>query len=76
LIEMRSVQSGNSFQRLAELAHWLKGTGGTAGFSLLLEAASRLETAALAGNSAECGSRLSEIEQIASRIVVPQSATG
>ncbi|MCA9119223.1 MAG: response regulator [Planctomycetaceae bacterium] len=74
LLEMRSVQSGNSFQRLAQLAHWLKGTGGTAGFAPLLIAAGKLEGAALAGNSAECSRHLSEIEQIAERIVVPRSA--
>ena len=73
LVEMRSVQTANAFQRLAQLAHWLKGTGGTAGFGPLLEAASKLELAALAGNSADCSTHLSAIEQIASRIVVPEA---
>jgi signal transduction histidine kinase/DNA-binding NarL/FixJ family response regulator len=73
LPEMRSLQSSNAFQPLAQLAHWLKGTGGTAGFSQLLEAASNLETAALTGNRAECSTHLAAIEQIATRIVVPQS---
>ncbi|MBI2481613.1 MAG: response regulator, partial [Planctomycetia bacterium] len=76
LVEMRSVQSGNSFRQLAQLAHGLKGTGGTAGFNQLFEAASKLEAAALSGNSAECSTHLSAIEQIATRIVVPQSAIG
>ena len=73
LQEMRSVHAGSAFQRLAHLAHWLKGTGGTAGFKQLMEAATLLEISALAGDTTACSQHLSTIEQIASRIVVPQS---
>lgn len=71
LAEMRAIQVNHAFQRLALLAHWLKGAGGTAGFGQLTAPAAALEVAALEDDSAGCGTHLSTLEQIASRIVVP-----
>ncbi|MBC8354285.1 MAG: response regulator [Planctomycetes bacterium] len=73
LVEMRTVQASSAFPRLAQLAHWLKGAGGTAGFSQLMEPAAALELAALEGSSASCNTHLATLEQVASRIVVPNA---
>ena len=74
LVEMRSVLASNAFPRLSQLAHWLKGAGGTAGFAALMKPASALEVAAHDGDVVGCRSSLSELEQIAERIVVPTQA--
>ena len=44
--EMQSALNECDWSRLEDLAHWLKGTGGTAGFSCLTEAALQLELTA------------------------------
>ncbi len=74
LVEMRSFQSNHAFQRVSQLAHWLKGAGGTAGFAQFTEPAGLLETAALQNDSAACGTHMSTLEEIASRIVIPEAA--
>ena len=71
IVEMRSAQSSNACQRMAQLAHWLKGAGGTAGFNQFTKPASLLEAAALQNDSAACSSHVSTLEEIASRLVSP-----
>lgn len=44
--EMQNALNESDWSRLEDLAHWLKGTGGTAGFSCLTEPALQLELAA------------------------------
>ena len=56
---------------LAKLAHWLKGSGGTAGFPMLTDIAARLEAAARDARTVDCRSALRAIEQIRRRISVP-----
>ncbi len=43
----RAALNCRDFQQLAELAHWLKGTGGTLGFDVFTEEAAHLETLSL-----------------------------
>ncbi len=74
LVEMRSFQSNHAFQRVSQMAHWLKGAGGTAGFAQFTEPAGMLEAAALQNDSAACGTHMSRLEEIASRIVVPEAS--
>ncbi len=46
LVEMQIALDKGNWTLLEELAHWLKGTGGTAGFNCLTKHAYQLETAA------------------------------
>ena len=53
---------------LADLAHWLKGAGGTVGFDVLTAPARRLETAAKAGDDWDVLDALRTLHAIAVRI--------
>lgn len=44
LMEMHEARGSENWQSLAELAHWLAGAGGSAGFPVLTDAARELET--------------------------------
>lgn len=44
LTEMHQARSSENWQSLGELAHWLAGAGGSAGFPILTDAARELET--------------------------------
>ncbi|HEY4262337.1 MAG TPA: Hpt domain-containing protein, partial [Schlesneria sp.] len=44
LMEMHQAHSCEDWQTMAELAHWLAGAGGSAGFPILTDAARDLET--------------------------------
>ncbi|MEO8164247.1 MAG: Hpt domain-containing protein, partial [Betaproteobacteria bacterium] len=59
------------FAQVANLAHWLKGAGGTVGYDAFTEPAARLEQAAKDSASAEIASTLGELNGLASRLVVP-----
>ena len=54
LREMESALSRESFDELAKLAHWLKGSGGTCGFNDLFAPSSELEIAAKAKDREAC----------------------
>ncbi len=71
LTEMRQAHNSGDFSQLACLAHWLKGSGGTAGFGSFTEPARQLETAAAAQDAEACGNSLAVIDQLAARLVVP-----
>jgi signal transduction histidine kinase/CheY-like chemotaxis protein/HPt (histidine-containing phosphotransfer) domain-containing protein len=60
--------------RLQELAHWLKGAGGTAGFKPLSEIAKRIEEAARAGHSADVSWLVAELDLLVRRIELPVNA--
>ncbi len=70
LTAMRAAFEEKQMQSLKELAHWLKGSGGTAGFDAFTEPAVRLEQAAKENQFSEIGNCLREIDQLAERIVV------
>ena len=70
LAAMQTALSGGKFQELTRLAHWLKGTSGTVGFTALIEPAQRLERLARAGRSQGVKETIAELEQMAERIVV------
>jgi HPt (histidine-containing phosphotransfer) domain-containing protein len=44
LTEMHQARNSENWQSLGELAHWLAGAGGSAGFPILTDAARELET--------------------------------
>src|SRR5262249_30824721 len=53
IVEMQTALQNSDFPELARLAHWLKGTGGGAGFAILTDLAVELERAAKASQPSE-----------------------
>ncbi len=73
LQEMDVAISNRSFDDLSKLAHWLKGAGGTCGFSDLFQPSLELENAALARDEEACKICLELLVSLAQRIIVPSS---
>ena len=73
--EMKQSYANNKFKELAELAHWLKGAGGTCGFSEFYEPAIQLEEAAKTVNLESCSNSIKAICDIATAIEIPESAS-
>jgi PAS domain S-box-containing protein len=63
--------SARDFATLAALAHWLKGTGGTAGYDAFTAPARALELAAKAQDDGEAQARVVELRLLVDRIVAP-----
>ena len=59
------------FQAVAELAHWLKGAGGTVGFDVFTEPAAQLEIQAKKADAPQIQPSIESLRQLAARIVVP-----
>jgi HPt (histidine-containing phosphotransfer) domain-containing protein len=59
------------FQTLAGLAHWLKGSGGTAGYDLFTTPAKQLEQAAKAQDAEKSDALTAELRDLVDRIVLP-----
>ena len=70
--EMQAELQAGEHARLAALAHWLKGAGGSVGYDAFFEPARELEQAAKAGDSAACAASLETIRALAARLVPPQ----
>lgn len=62
---MRVAADASDLPTVASLAHWLKGSGGTAGFDAFTEPARRLERAALAQDVDALDDSLATIERLA-----------
>ena len=71
LNEMDASWAQRDFKRLAELAHWLKGSGGTVGFDAFTAPAKTLEDLAKAGTADGIDATLRELHGLAGRLVVP-----
>jgi CheY-like chemotaxis protein/HPt (histidine-containing phosphotransfer) domain-containing protein len=74
LSAMRRGLAAGDLASLAQLAHWLKGTGGTAGFPAFTEPAGQLERVSRQGDSVQAAELIGQLERIAARIVIPGSA--
>jgi HPt (histidine-containing phosphotransfer) domain-containing protein len=61
----------NDLSQLAFLAHWLKGSGGTAGFDVFTGPARELERLARGGEVARITDALAEIRQLVERVERP-----
>lgn len=74
---MQTAFSDHDFDQLAELAHWLKGSGGTAGFHEFTDPAKELEQLARQGgaDAEQITEILCEIGAITNALVVPEVAT-
>lgn len=68
---MEAAIATESDEQLAQLAHWLKGAGGTAGFYQFTEAAGEMEKAMQAEGLPACKQHLSTLKDMANRIVLP-----
>ena len=75
LAAMEAALARQDFEQLADLAHALKGSGGTVGFAVFTAPSAALEAAARTANTDQIGSLLVEIHGLASRIRVPKVHT-
>ena len=77
IVAMRSALETGDAAALAEIAHFLKGAGGTVGFDVFTEPASELENLARAGDLESSTSLVATLENIARRVTAdprPQAA--
>jgi PAS domain S-box-containing protein len=72
LIAMDAARNAGDFKELANLAHWLKGAGGTVGYDDFTAPARNLETFAKAGDGPGADAALREIRGLALRLVAPE----
>ena len=68
IVAMREAQDREDFAELAELGHWLKGSGATVGFEALSPPGEALESSAKSHDQAGVNRSLEEITDLASRI--------
>ncbi len=71
LQHMHAALAEHRFQELADLAHWLKGAGGTVGFDVFFEPARQLELQAREQDRAALQTTLAQLQALAARLVVP-----
>lgn len=68
---MQQAWNDRDFDELANLAHWLKGSGGTVGFDAFTEPAASLEQLARAGCEEQIEELLQELSGLAARVELP-----
>lgn len=66
---MEDAYRDNDWDRLAGMAHWLKGSGGTVGFDCLTEPSIKLEQSAKNRDAAATRHVLNDVQNLAERIV-------
>ncbi len=72
---MKNAEANRQLDELAKLAHWLKGSGGTVGFSEMYEPALALELAAKEKRFNEIRRLIDELDSLSEAIVVPECET-
>lgn len=70
---MEQAWRAQDFKALADLAHWLKGAGGTVGFDIFTEPALKLEQCAKSGLDAGINEVIGELRDITARIERPET---
>jgi HPt (histidine-containing phosphotransfer) domain-containing protein len=70
-LTIRQAWAKRDYKALAALGHWLKGTGGTAGFDAFTAPAQAMEKLAKAGDEAGLSKTIDELLSLADRVVVP-----
>ena len=76
LNNIESAWQGRELAKVAELAHWLKGSGGTAGFDAFTDPARKLEKMAKEHRLDEIEQAIHELQQLASQVATPSSMEG
>jgi signal transduction histidine kinase/CheY-like chemotaxis protein/HPt (histidine-containing phosphotransfer) domain-containing protein len=71
LQEMEAAWDNGDLAQLGELAHWLKGSGGTAGFGVFNEPAAHLENIARRREEGDIPALLAELRSLQKRLVAP-----
>ena len=71
LVAMQGALDDGRLADLADLAHWLKGAGGTVGFDVFFEPAREFERLARAGEYTELERVMRQIQALARRIETP-----
>jgi HPt (histidine-containing phosphotransfer) domain-containing protein len=74
LAKMHAATRASQVGALAELAHWLKGSGGTAGYPAFTEVAARIERHAREGELSEVEALLAEVDRLAEAVHAGLSA--
>ena len=69
---LEKAADGGNLKAVAELAHWLKGAGGTVGFDVFTEPAAQLEMHAKNGEAPQIKPLIAHLRQLAKRIVVAE----
>ncbi len=69
---VEKAENRGDLKAVADIAHWLKGAGGTVGFDVFTEPAARLEIRAKKGNVPQIKPAIANLRQLAARIVVPE----
>lgn len=72
--ELERAWTRRDFSRIAELAHYLKGAGGSVGFDEFTAPSRSLENEALAGGSARTERAIAALRAVGSRVVAPGDA--
>jgi HPt (histidine-containing phosphotransfer) domain-containing protein len=73
---IESAWATRDLPALATLGHWLKGSGGTAGFDDFTVPAQSLEQFAKQGNLDEIAAVVDELLDLADRVVSPRDTAG
>ena len=73
LAAMQAALDEGRLDDLADLAHWLKGAGGTVGFDVFFEPAREFERQARAGETAALARGLRQLFALADRLVIPEA---
>jgi PAS domain S-box-containing protein len=76
LDDLQRAWEGRELARVASVAHWIKGSGGTAGFDCFTQPARELEEMARESQLDEIERTIEELCGLASRIVVPMDSPG
>ncbi|MGV6858950.1 MAG: ATP-binding protein [bacterium] len=71
LSQMETALNQGDMSALADLAHWLKGAGGTVGFDDFTKPAALLETHAKNGDAFKAGKSLEQLQALAGRMHIP-----
>ena len=75
LNELRVAQCANDSKQIAKLAHWMKGSGGMAGFPIVTEFARKLETAVGTADEKGIETSLSDLEYLIAQLQLPDLAS-
>jgi HPt (histidine-containing phosphotransfer) domain-containing protein len=70
--EMQKAWEHRELSELASLAHWLKGSGGTAGFHAFTSPAAKLEKLAKEKRLDEICAALADVQDLGRRVVRPE----
>ena len=75
LAELQSAHATNNNDKMAKLAHWMKGSGGMAGFPQLTECARELEYVVKKTDTKAIEQNLSALESLVARLQSPEILT-